>query len=144
MRKLAPEPAERERLQQAIDWMFMLTVEWFGLPDDLKQHTEQLDFGFKGQSNDQLRQTWMSATVPLCEELGFRIPAHYDAAAGKYVIDCAFPAAFDEREKRWLLDEGAISWTDVMARWKRRGPMNEEFVETLQRGRKGLDRLARD
>ena len=102
MRKLAPEPAERERLQQAIDWMFMLTVEWFGLPDDLKQHTEQLDFGFKGQSNDQLRQTWMSATVPLCEELGFRIPAHYDAAAGKYVIDCAFPAAFDEREKRWL------------------------------------------
>ena len=143
MRKLAPEPAEHERFQKAIDWMFLLTVEWFGLPDDLKQHTEQLDFGFKGQSNDQLRQTWMSATVPLCEELGFRIPAHYDAEAGKYVIDCAFPAAFDEREKRWLLDEGSISWTDVMARWKRRGPKNEEFVEIIQRGRKGLDRLAR-
>ncbi len=48
MRKLAPDPAEHERLQKAIDWMFLLTVEWFGLPDDLKKHTEQLGFGFKG------------------------------------------------------------------------------------------------
>ena len=141
MRKLAPVTAEREKLQQAINWMFLLTVEWFGLPDNLKKHTEQLDFGFKGKSNDQLRQQWMSTAVPFCQELGFTVPAHFDDATQKWVVDCAFPAAFDEIEKRWLLEGGQITWDDVMVRWKKRGPKNAEFVETLQRGNKGLARL---
>ena len=67
MRRLAQEPGGRERLQAAIDWMFLLTVEWFGLPDDLKKHTGQLDYGLKGSSNDTLRQIWMKTAVPLCE-----------------------------------------------------------------------------
>lgn len=141
MRKLAPDPAEHERLQQAIHWMFLLTVEWFGLPDDLKKHTEQLGFGFKGKSNDELRQTWMSTAVPLCQELGFTVPAHFDEDGKRWVIDCPFPAAFDERKKRWLLEDGAISWDDVMVRWKKRGPKNAEFVEHVQRGNRGLARL---
>src|SRR6185436_1295201 len=95
MRKLAPNTADHETLQNAINWMFLLTVEWFGLPDDLKKHTEQLDFGFKGKSNDQLRQQWMSTAVPFCQELGFDVPAHFDDASQKWVVDCAFPATFD-------------------------------------------------
>jgi ring-1,2-phenylacetyl-CoA epoxidase subunit PaaA len=141
MKKLAPDPAEHERLQAAIDWMFLLTVEWFGLPDTLKKHTEQLQFGFKGKSNDELRQQWMSTAVPLCDELGFSVPARYDDEAKRWVVTCPFPARFDEGEKRWLLDEGAISWDEVMVRWKRRGPANEEFVAMVQRGNKGLARL---
>ena len=141
MRKLAPDPAEHERLQQAIDWMFLLTVEWFGLPDDLKKHTEQLQFGFKGKSNDELRQTWMSTAVPLCQELGFNVPAHCDDASQKWLVDCAFPATFDEKKKRWLLEDGPTTWDEVMKRWKRRGPKNAEFVELVQRGNKGLARL---
>jgi ring-1,2-phenylacetyl-CoA epoxidase subunit PaaA len=141
IRKLAPDPAERERLQRAMDWMFLLTVEWFGLPDDLKQHGEQLDYGFKGKSNDQLRQQWMSTAVPFCQELGFHVPAHFDEASQRWVVDCAFPATFDESEKRWLLDEGPIGWDQVLVRWKRRGPMNATFVEQVQRGNKGLARL---
>ena len=141
LRKLAPDPAEHERIQAAMDWMFLLTVEWFGLPDDLKKHTEQLGFGFKGQSNDELRQTWMSTAVPLCQQLGFNVPAHLDEGTQKWVVDCAFPAAFDEKRKRWLLEDGAITWDDVMARWKKRGPMNERFVEQMQRGHRDLARL---
>ncbi|MBF6589301.1 MAG: phenylacetate-CoA oxygenase subunit PaaI [Ktedonobacterales bacterium] len=141
MRKLAPDPAEHERLQQAIDWMFLLTVEWFGLPDHLKTHAEQLNFGFKGKSNDQLRQQWMSTAVPFVTGLGFRVPAHFDEAGKQWVVDCAFPATFDERHKRWLLEEGAIEWDEVMVRWRRRGPKNSEFVEVVQRGNKGLARL---
>jgi ring-1,2-phenylacetyl-CoA epoxidase subunit PaaA len=141
IRKLAPDPAERERLQQAMDWMFLLTVEWFGLPDDLKKHGEQLDYGFKGKSNDQLRQQWMSTAVPFCQELGFRVPAHYDEASARWVVDCAFPAAFDEQRKRWLLEDGPITWDEVLVRWKRRGPMNDAFVGQIQRGNKGLARL---
>lgn len=141
IRKLAPDPAEHERIQQAMNWMFLLTVEWFGLPDDLKKHGEQLDYGFKGKSNDQLRQQWMSTAVPFCKEHGFDVPAHFDDATQKWVVDCAFPAAFDEQRKRWLLEDGPISWDDVLVRWKRRGPMNEEFVYQVQRGNKGLARL---
>src|SRR5690348_7896495 len=141
MRKLSPDPAAHEEIQQAIDWMFLLTVEWFGLPDDLKKHTEQLGFGFKGKSNDELRQTWMSTAVPLCQELGFSVPAHLDEASQKWVIDCAFPAAFDEKNKRWLLEDGAITWDEVLVRWKRRGPANAEFVEFVQRGNRALAKL---
>jgi len=141
MKKLSETAGGRADLQRAIDWMFLLTVEWFGLPDDLKRHSEQLDFGFKGQSNDELRQTWMSTAVPLVESLGLHVPAHLDAQSGKYVLDCPFPAHFDAENKRWLLEEGPIGWDQVLTRWKRRGPMNEEYVETIQRGKKGLERL---
>lgn len=141
MKKIVQSAEGKEELQRAVDWMFLLTVEWFGLPDDLKRHAEQLEFGFKGQSNDQLRQTWMSTAVPLCEQHGLRIPAHYDAEAGKYVIDCPFPAQFDAEEKRWLLEVGPIGWDEVLVRWKKRGPMNDQYVETIQRGKRGLERL---
>lgn len=141
MRKIAHSAEGRAEIQRAIDWMFLLTVEWFGLPDDMKRHSEQLGFGFKGKSNDELRQTWMSTAVPLCVELGFSVPAHFDPASGRYVLDCPFPARFDAENKRWLLAEGPVGWDDVLARWKRRGPMNERYIETIQRGKKGLERL---
>ena len=80
MRKLNQDSSGHEALQKAVDWMFLLTVEWFGLPDDLKKHGEQLEYGFKGHSNDELRQIWMSTAVPLCEELHLEVPAHYDEA----------------------------------------------------------------
>lgn len=141
MRKIVQSGEGRIQLQAAIDWMFLLTVEWFGLPDNLKRHSEQLGFGFKGQSNDELRQTWMSTAVPLAEELGLRVPAHFDPEKSSYVIDCPFPATFDSDNKRWLLDEGQTSWDLVLKRWKARGPMNDQYVDTIQRGKKGLERL---
>jgi ring-1,2-phenylacetyl-CoA epoxidase subunit PaaA len=134
LRKLCREPERKSEVQRAIDWMFILTLEWFGLPDDRKQHAEQLDYGFKGKSNDQLRQTWMAEVVPFMEEIGIRVAAHYDSDQDRYVIDCPFPAQFDEEKREWLLEEGAISWEDVLARWRGRGPMNRDYVHTLQRG----------
>jgi ring-1,2-phenylacetyl-CoA epoxidase subunit PaaA len=115
--------------------MFPMTLEWFGLPDHLKRHREQIEYGLKGRTNDELRQTWMSTAVPFCESIGIDVPAHYDAEGGEYVVDCPFPVQFDEREKRWLLEEGEITWDDVLERWRRRGPANEELVEMIQRGR---------
>jgi ring-1,2-phenylacetyl-CoA epoxidase subunit PaaA len=138
MRKLNQTPAGHEQLQQAVDWMFLLTVEWFGLPDALKKHTEQLAYGFKGQSNDELRQTWMKTAVPLCEELHLTVPVHYDEQRGQYALTCAFPRHFDAIYKRW---EGSCSWDEVMKRWKARGPANEEFVASLQRGKREMLRL---
>ena len=133
-KKLVKDAPGRAAVQAAVDWMFILTLEWFGLPDDQKRHAEQLDYGFKGKSNDELRQAWMRAVVPFMEELGIRVPAHLDAGRDAYVIDCPFPARFDEDHRRWLLDDGPVSWAEVTARWRARGPMNDDYVATLQRG----------
>ncbi len=138
MRRIVEEPGGRERLQRCVDWMFLLTVEWFGLPDDMKKHQGQLGYGLKGSSNDTLRQTWMKTAVPLCEELKLNVPARFDDAAQKYVVTCSFPASFDSKNKRWELEKGAITWDEVMKRWKSRGPMNDYFVERIQRGYKAM------
>jgi ring-1,2-phenylacetyl-CoA epoxidase subunit PaaA len=134
VKKLCTDPREKARVQAAADWMFILTLEWFGLPDERKRHGIQLEYGFKGMSNDELRQTWMAAVVPFMEEVDIDVPAHWDDEQRCYVIDCPFPARFDGEAKRWLLDQGTVSWDDVMKRWKGRGPMNADYVARLQRG----------
>jgi ring-1,2-phenylacetyl-CoA epoxidase subunit PaaA len=134
LKKLAKDAAGRADVQRAVDWMFILTLEWFGLPDELKQHSEQLDYGFKGKSNDELRQAWMAEVVPFMDEIGIEVPAHHDAEADRYVIDCPFPADFDEEKREWQLNAGPISWERVVVRWRARGPMNRAYVRTLQRG----------
>jgi ring-1,2-phenylacetyl-CoA epoxidase subunit PaaA len=137
MKRLAKAGGEaREALQRAVDWMFPMTLEWFGLPDHLKRHSGQLVYKLKGKTNDQLRQTWMEATVPLSEGIGIDVPAHWDDAKGEYVLDYHFPCQYDPREKRWLFDE-PLDWDQVFERWKARGPMNQRYVEMIQ-GNGGL------
>src|SRR5215813_2308129 len=99
VKKLCADPAEKARIQAAADWMFILTLEWFGLPDERKRHGIQLEYGFKGMTNDELRQAWMAEVVPFMDEVGIRVPAHRDDDTDSYVIDCPFPARFDP-EKR--------------------------------------------
>ena len=122
-----------EELQRAVDWMFPLTVEWFGLPDSLKMHSTQLDYRLKGKTNDQLRQWWMSLVVPFMEEIGVRVPAHREGADGEetWVLDYPFPCSFDAEAKRWDFED-PCSWDDVLERWRARGPRNTEMVEMFQ------------
>jgi ring-1,2-phenylacetyl-CoA epoxidase subunit PaaA len=136
MRRLSKAGGEaREMLQRAVDWMFPMTIEWFGLPDDMKRHSGQLEYRLKGMTNDELRQAWMAATVPLCESIGIDVPAHFDEASESYRLDFPFPCRYDHEAKRWLFDEGEIPWEEVFVRWKGRGPMNEHYVESVRRSR---------
>ena len=140
MKRLAKAGGEaRAALQRAVDWMFPMTLEWFGLPDTLKHHGGQLAYRLKGKTNDQLRQAWMAATVPLCEGIGISVPAHHDAANQQYVIDYPFPCQYDPQAKRWLFDQ-PLDWDQVFDRWKARGPMNQRYVEMCQ----GMFRSWRD
>ncbi|GMR13366.1 MAG: 1,2-phenylacetyl-CoA epoxidase subunit A [Gemmatimonadota bacterium] len=136
MKRLSNAGGEvREILQRSVDWMFPMTLEWFGLPDEMKRHSGQLDYKLKGLTNDQLRQVWMSATVPLCEGLGLNVPAHYDESTKQYVMDYPFPCQYDAVEKHWFFEDGEISWDTVFERWKARGPMNQRYVESIRRSR---------
>jgi ring-1,2-phenylacetyl-CoA epoxidase subunit PaaA len=116
-------------LQRAVDWMFPLTVEWFGLPDNLKQHSTQLDYRLKGLTNDQLRQQWLATVVPFMESIGIRVPAHKEGDG--YVLDYPFPCTFDADEKRWDFKD-PCSWDAVLKRWRARGPRNAEMVALFQ------------
>src|ERR1700742_4128491 len=111
VKKLCADPTDKARLQASLDWMFILTLEWFGLPDARKKHGIQLEYGFKGKSNDELRQDWMGHVVPFMEEVGLDVPAHYDEATDRYVIDTPFPRAFDSECKEWGAE---ISWDEVL------------------------------
>ncbi|HET7275551.1 MAG TPA: Phenylacetic acid catabolic protein [Longimicrobiaceae bacterium] len=125
----------KEKVQAAVDWMFPMAVEWFGLPDGMKRHSGQLEYRLKGMTNDELRQAWMSATVPLCESIGIEVPAHWDEDQQQFALEYPFPCEYDETAKRWLFDEGEIGWDQVFTRWKGRGPKNKDYVEAIQSGR---------
>lgn len=127
----ASEKAKAE-IQRAVDWMFPMGVEWFGMPDHLKRHTAQLEYKLKGKTNDQLRHDWLSAVVPLCESCGINIPAHYDEDKQQYVLEYPLPVEYDPEHKRWLFDR-PITWDQVFARWKRRGPYNAQYVSMVQK-----------
>jgi len=135
MRRLANKNDKtKEKLQEAVDWMFPIGVEWFGMPDDKKRNTDQLDYRIKGKSNDELRQDWLSRTLPLMDELDLDVPAHYDEEADEYVLEYDLPIAFDAENKDWRFDEH-ITWSDVLDRWRDRGPANEKYVNLIQSGK---------
>ncbi|SFR63905.1 Phenylacetic acid catabolic protein [Halogeometricum limi] len=134
MRRLANKNDKtKQKVQDAVDWMFPIALEWFGLPDDKKKHDDQLAYAIKGLSNDELRQKWMDSAVPVCNELGIDVPAHYDEERDEYVVEYDLPAHFDAETKTWYFEENT-SWDDVIDRWRARGPANEKYVELLQSG----------
>lgn len=141
IRKICGSEAGRAEVQRAVDWMFPMVMEWFGLPDDKKKHKEQLSYGIKGSSNDTLRQNWLKTGVPFCAGHGLKLPVHWHEAEQKYELDYPFPCEFAETEKRWLMAEGEIGWDQVLKRWKARGPANKEFVEKIQYGYKELQKM---
>jgi len=123
----------KARVQDAVDWMFPMGVEWFGLPDSQKRNADQLDYRIKGKTNDELRQEWMSHVVPLADQLDLDVPAHYDDEADEYVLEYDAPVAFDAENKDWRFEE-PIGWDDVLDRWRGRGPANEKHVNLIQSG----------
>lgn len=144
MKRIVESGDEGRRLvQEAVDWMFPLTVEWFGLPDDLKTHSGQLDYRMKGMTNDQLRQAWMDEVVPFCESLGLKIPVHRNADDTGWELEYDLPLQFDADAKQWLWDEH-IGWDEVVVRWKARGPRNEAMIEEIQRSKGDFSWMFKD
>ncbi|ANB58302.1 phenylacetic acid catabolic family protein [Anoxybacillus sp. B7M1] len=143
MRTAMQDPELREEVQKAVDWMFLMALEFFGVEDRLKSRSAQLEYRLKGRTNDELRQKWLSTAVPFCESIGVKVPAHYDEQQQKYVLDVPFPCKFDPVNKKWLVDQ-PDTWDNVIKRFKQRGPQNKQFVERIQKGAKELEQLRKD
>lgn len=135
MRELVRDDDEKRKLQKAVDWMFPLLVEFMGPPG--RAIDPQIDFRLKGKKVDDLRQDYLRFAVPFCEELGLRVPAHFEPDLGQYVLDFPFPCAFNPERKEW--DFGApVEWSAVFARWKARGPRADENLRWIRESRESL------
>jgi len=133
MKNAMKNPETAKQVQEAVDWMFLMALEFFGVADNLKSRSAQLDYRLKGRTNDELRQKWLSTAVPFCQSIGVKVPAHYDEDQGKYVIEVPFPCKFDAENKKWLTDQ-PDTWEGAIERFKQRGPQNQEFVTRIQKG----------
>ncbi|WP_453991210.1 Phenylacetic acid catabolic protein [Bacillus nitroreducens] len=140
MKNAMKNPETAKQVQDAVDWMFLMALEFFGVADNLKSRSAQLEYRLKGRSNDELRQKWLSTAVPFCESIGVKVPAHYDEDQGKYVIDVPFPCKFDAENKKWLTDQ-PDTWEGAIERFKQRGPQNKEFVNRIQKGAWELEKM---
>ena len=108
----------RRRVQECVDFYFPLCAAWFGLPDDLKTRTDQQTYRIRGGTNDEMRQIWLSRVVPFSEEVGIKIPAHYDAEQGKFVLDHTAPIRLNEDTREWDYED-TMTWEEQLAIWKR-------------------------
>jgi ring-1,2-phenylacetyl-CoA epoxidase subunit PaaA len=120
----------RARVQKSVDFMFPLGVEWFGATDDVKSRTDQLHYKIRGNSNDQLRQKFLDSIAPFCEEVGLKLPVHFDAEKNHYVLDYQLPILFDEEKGEW--NYRTVTWKEKIAQWKRGGPFKIPGLRRIQ------------
>jgi len=108
----------RKRVQGCVDFYFPLCAAWFGLPDEHKTRTDQQTYRIRGGTNDEMRQIWLSRVVPYSEEVGIKIPAHYDAELGKYVLDYEAPIRLNEDTRKWDYED-TMTWEEQLKIWKK-------------------------
>lgn len=143
LRAMVKTPQGRQQVQAAVDWMFIMGLDFFGMADHLKKRSLQLDFHLKGETNDQMRQTWMKSAMQFLDSIQIHAPVHWDADSQRYEYDFPYPCEWDEVERRWHLDR-PVQWADVLARFKSHGPYRREYVDALRQGRETYLKLMRD
>ena len=99
-----------------------------------RRHGIQLEYGFKGKSNDELRQDVDGGGRAVHGRGRHRRPRPLRRGGRALGHRLPVPGARSTpRRKTWLLDDGPISWDEVMVRWKGRGPMNETTSDGCRR-----------
>jgi ring-1,2-phenylacetyl-CoA epoxidase subunit PaaA len=106
--------AQREMAQDALNRFWWPALMMFGPSDAESKHTEQsMRWRIKRFTNDELRQSFVDATVPQAELIGLKIPdpnLKWNEAKGHY-------------------DFGAIDWDEFWQVVNGNGPCNKERIE---------------
>jgi ring-1,2-phenylacetyl-CoA epoxidase subunit PaaA len=112
-------PEQHEMAQDAVNRWWWPSLMMFGPPDSgenaSKGHSAQnMAWGIKRHSNDDLRQRFVDMTVPQAQVLGLTPPDP--------------DLRFDEQTGRWVF--GEIDWDEFTEVLKGNGPCNAERVAT--------------
>ena len=111
-------PEQKRMAQDALDRWWWPTLMMFGPPDSESPNSEQsMRWRIKRDTNDELRQKFVNATVPQAELLGLSIPdpaLRWNAARGSY-------------------DHGIPDWAEFYAVVRGEGPTAAERIEARQR-----------
>ena len=107
--------AQREMAQDAMNRFWWPALMMFGPSDAESKHTEQsMRWRIKRYTNDELRQSFVDATVPQAELIGLKVPdpnLKWNESSGHYEF-------------------GDIDWDEFWQVVNRNGPCNKERIET--------------
>jgi ring-1,2-phenylacetyl-CoA epoxidase subunit PaaA len=111
-------PAQHDMAQDAVNRWWWPSLMMFGPPDSgenaSKGHSAQnMAWGIKRHSNDDLRQRFVDMTVPQAQVLGLDLPDP--------------DLHFDEQTQHWVF--GEIDWDEFTEVLKGNGPCNAERIE---------------
>jgi ring-1,2-phenylacetyl-CoA epoxidase subunit PaaA len=121
--RAANNPEHLAQMQAGIDEWYPRMLAYFGPPDAQSRHSAQLqEYGLKVNSNDEMRQLWLTKVVSLLRGWGFSIPDDRleEVEPGKW--DYTRP---DWAETRSLLKDG--------------GPCSQRRLEHAMRYYRGSD-----
>ncbi len=115
MTMMAGTAAQRAMVQDAVNRWWWPVLAMFGPPDSDSPHSGQnMRWGIKRISNDDLRQKFVDATVPQARILGVTLP----------------DADLKWNEAKGRHDYGAIDWDEFWATVNGHGPCNKERLAT--------------
>ena len=118
MKRLAGNERTQPILQAALDRLWPHGVEWFGPENRHSTHVQEIiDFGLRSKTNDELRYEWYDQVIPRVQKLGLELDAEPD----------------ESEPSGWRIGYQP-DWTEVLARFKARGPNLDEYLELLRSG----------
>jgi ring-1,2-phenylacetyl-CoA epoxidase subunit PaaA len=104
-------PEQRERVHQAVETWLPRMIAYFGPSDPGYRDNPLYRFGLKVESNDSLRQAWLSKLIPVLRGIGI----HVDPS----LVD------FDEETGQWTY--APPDWADVKRVLHAGGPRYDEW-----------------
>jgi len=107
-------PEQRAMVQDAMNRWWWPSLMMFGPPDDNSPNSAQsIRWRIKRETNDELRQKFVDATVPQAELLGITVP----------------DPDLQWNEERGHYDFGAIDWDEFYAVVRGEGPVARERIK---------------
>jgi len=111
-------PEQRRMAQDALDRWWWPSLMMFGPPDDNSPNSAQsMRWRIKRESNDEIRQRFVDATVPQADAIGLAIP----------------DPALKWNESRGSYDFGDIDWEEFYAVVRGEGPLAKERIQARVR-----------
>jgi ring-1,2-phenylacetyl-CoA epoxidase subunit PaaA len=119
---------QRNLIQSGFDAWFPRLLGYFGPPDtNVIKDNPLYKWGIKVDSNDDIRQRWMSKVIPVVKSLGIHVDESF--------------AKFDEETGRWDFIE--VDWAGLRTLISEGGPHYQSCVDAIKNSLSSNDKYRR-